>query len=139
LHVEPASNPAVETTLRPGELILAFTVPATPFARRSRYLKIRDRQSYEFALASAAVALDLDGRQVREARIALGGVATRPWRARSAEAVLKGRTLDEAAARAAAQAAFRGAVTHGQNDFKPELGRRTLIRALLETAAMGEA
>jgi xanthine dehydrogenase YagS FAD-binding subunit len=136
LHVEPASNPAVETTLKPGELILAFTVPATPFARRSRYLKIRDRQSYEFALASAAVVLDLDDRQVREARIALGGVATRPWRARSAEALLRGRTLDETAAQAAAQAAFSDAVTHGQNDFKPELGRRTLIRALLETAAM---
>jgi xanthine dehydrogenase YagS FAD-binding subunit len=136
LHVEPASHPAVETTLRPGELILAFTVPATPFARRSRYLKIRDRQSYEFALASAAVALDLDGRQVREARIALGGMATRPWRARSAEAALRGRTLDEAAARTAAQTAFADAVTHGENDFKPELGRRTLMRALLETAAM---
>jgi xanthine dehydrogenase YagS FAD-binding subunit len=136
LHVVPGDNPAVETTLKPGDLIIGFTVPATPFARRSCYLKIRDRQSYEFALTSAAVALDLDGRRVREARIALGGVATKPWRALSAEAILKGRRLDEAAAWAAAQAAFAEAITHGENDFKPELGRRTLVRALLEVAAM---
>jgi xanthine dehydrogenase YagS FAD-binding subunit len=136
LHLAPGAHPEVETTLKLGELITAFTIPATPFARRSLYLKIRDRQSYEFALASAAVALDMDGRDVRQARIALGGVATRPWRSREAEAALKGKTLDEAAASAAAQEAFAGAVTHGGNDFKPELGRRTLVRALLETAAM---
>ena len=136
LHVAPGDNSAIETTLRPDELITAFTVPALAFARRSLYLKIRDRQSYEFALASAAVALDLDGDTVREARIALGGVATKPWRAREAEASLRGRRLDEASARAAAQAAFAGAVTHGQNDYKPELGRRTLVRALLEAKAL---
>lgn len=136
LHVEPGDRPDIETTLRPDEMITAFTIPALPFARRSLYLKIRDRQSYEFALASAAVALDLDGRTVREARIALGGVATRPWRAREAEAALKGRALDEASATTAARAAFAGAVTHGENDFKPELGRRTLVRALLETASL---
>lgn len=136
LHLTPGKNPAVETTLRPGELIIAFTIPSTAFARRSLYLKIRDRRSYEFALASAAVALDLDGRQVREVRIALGGVATKPWRAHAAETALKGRVLDEAAARIAAHAAFDGAVTHGENDFKPELGRRTLVRALLEASAL---
>jgi xanthine dehydrogenase YagS FAD-binding subunit len=136
LHLAPGAHPEVETTLKPGELITAFTIPATPFARRSLYLKIRDRQSYEFALASAAVALDMDGRDVRQARIALGGVATKPWRSREAEAALKGKALDESAANAAAQEAFAGAVTHGGNDFKPELGRRTLVRALLETAAM---
>jgi xanthine dehydrogenase YagS FAD-binding subunit len=136
LHVIPGENPEVETTLRRGEVIIAFMIPPTVFAPRSLYLKIRDRQSYEFALASAAVALDMDGRQVREARIALGGVATKPWRARAAEDALKGHVLDEAAARTAAHAAFAAAVTHGQNDFKPELGRRTLVRALLEAAAL---
>jgi xanthine dehydrogenase YagS FAD-binding subunit len=136
LHVAPGDDPSIETTLKPGELITAFAIPALAYARRSMYLKIRDRQSYEFALASAAVALDLDGRTVREARIALGGVATRPWRAREAEAALKGRTLDELTARTAAEAAFVGAATQDENSFKPELGRRTLVRALLETAAM---
>lgn len=137
LHVVPGGNPAVETSLKPGELITAFTVPALPFARRSLYLKIRDRQSYEFALSSAAVALDLDsGAVVREARIALGGVATKPWRARDAEKHLRGRPLDAASAHAAAEVAFASAVTHGQNDFKPELGRRTLVRALLAAKAL---
>lgn len=85
--------------LRPGELITGLRLPVAPWTRRSLYLKIRDRQSYEFALASAAVALDLDGDAVNGARIALGGGATKPWRAREAEAVLKGRPLDDAAAR----------------------------------------
>ncbi len=136
LHVAPVDDPSVETVLRPGELITAFIVPALPFARRSLYLKIRDRQSYEFALASAAVALNLDGGTVREARIALGGVATKPWRAREAETALRGQTLDEISARMAAEAAFAGAVTHGQNAYKPELGKRTLVRALLEAKAL---
>ncbi len=84
-------------------------------------------------MASAAVALDLADGIVNEARIALGGVATKPWRAREAEAALKGQALiDEAAARRAAEAAFAAAQTHGDNDYKPELGRRTLVRALLQ-------
>lgn len=136
LHVTPGDNPSIETTLGPGELITAFTVPATSFAKRSLYLKIRDRQSFEFALASAAVALDLDGRTVRQARIALGGVATKPWRARSAEALLKGKVMGEEMAHAAARTAFAQAVSHGENDFKPELGRRTLVRALLAATDM---
>jgi xanthine dehydrogenase YagS FAD-binding subunit len=110
-------------------------VPAGPWTRRSLYLKVRDRASYEFALASAAVGLALDGDRVREARIGLGGVAYRPWRSREAEAALNGRRLDEASAAAAAEAAFAGAVTHGGNAFKPELGRRTLVRALMQAAA----
>jgi xanthine dehydrogenase YagS FAD-binding subunit len=136
LHLPPGDNPSIETSLRPGELITYLVVPALPFARRSLYLKIRDRQSYEFALASAAVALDMNGDTVREARIALGGVATKPWRAREAEASLRGKRLDEASARTAAEAAFASAVTHGGNDFKPELGRRTLVRALLEAKVL---
>lgn len=131
LHVLPERSPEIETVLQPGDLILGFTVPAAPWTRRSLYLKIRDRESYEFALASAAVALDLDGGTVREARIALGGVATKPWRAREAEAALKDLRLDGKSAARASEAAFASAVTHGGNDAKPELGRRTLVRALL--------
>lgn len=138
LHVVPGSDPRIETTLAPGDLITGFFVPAASWTRRSLYLKVRDRESYEFALASAAVALDLADGRVREARIALGGVATRPWRARAAEAALQGRALTEESAARAAEAAFAGAVTHGQNDYKPELGRRTLVRALLAANAIEE-
>jgi xanthine dehydrogenase YagS FAD-binding subunit len=136
LHRLPGATPHVETILAPGELITGFTVPAGPWTRRSLYLKVRDRNSYEFALASAAVALDLGDGVVREARIALGGVATKPWRAHEAEAALKGRTLDQASAEAVADIAFSPSVTRGENTFKPELGRRTLTRALLEAATM---
>jgi xanthine dehydrogenase YagS FAD-binding subunit len=136
LHRLPGDTPNVETVLAAGDLITGFLVPAGPWTRRSLYLKIRDRESYEFALASAAVALDLRQGVVREARIALGGVATKPWRAHEAEALLKGKGLDEAAAKAAAEAAFASAKTHGDNDYKPELGRRTLVRALLQVAAL---
>lgn len=136
LHRLPGDTPHVETTLKPGELITGFAVPAGPWTRRSLYLKIRDRQSYEFALASAAVALDLDGGVVREARIGLGGVAAKPWRSPEAEAQLRGKPLTEATARAAADAAFAHAVTRGDLKFKPELGRRMLVRALTQCAAM---
>ena len=136
LHRAPGDTPQVETALAPGELITAFVVPAGAWTRRSRYLKIRDRESYQFALASAAVALDLQQGTVREARIALGGVATRPWRAHEAERALAGRALDEAAAEAAAQAAFAEARPRGHNAFKVALGRQTLVRALLEAARM---
>ncbi len=135
LHRPPADTPHIETVLAPGELITGFVVPAGPWTRRSLYLKIRDRQSFEFALASAAVALELEDGQVRQARIALGGVATRPWRAHEAEAVLQGQPMTPESARAAAKAAFASAEPHGANDFKPELGRRTLVRALVQAAA----
>ena len=136
LHRAYGDTPHIETTLRPGELITGFLVPAAPWFRRSLYLKIRDRRSYAYALTSAAVALDLAGGTVREARIALGGVASRPWRARAAEAALKGQRLNEAAASEAARATFADARPHGQNGFKIELGKRTLVRALLQAAAM---
>ena len=97
---------------------------------------MRDRESYEFALASAAVALQLEKGAIRTARIALGGVATVPWRSVEAEAILTGKTLDDFTAQAAADAAFSRAVGHGHNDFKIELGKRTLIRALKETVAL---
>ena len=136
LHRQPGGTPDVETVLQPGDLITGFAVPAGAWTRRSLYLKIRDRQSYEFALASAAVALELRDGVVAEARIALGGVATTPWRAREAEEALKGRPCNEATCGAAARAAFAGAETRSGNAFKPELGRRTLVRALLQAATM---
>jgi xanthine dehydrogenase YagS FAD-binding subunit len=135
LH-RPAGQPHLEHTLQPGEVIVAFRIPGGAVARRSLYLKIRDRQSYEFAIASAAVGLELDGGVVRQARIGLGGMAYRPWRADAAEAALVGKPFTEDAARRAAEIALRGAVTHGDNDYKPELGRRTLVRALIQAAAM---
>jgi xanthine dehydrogenase YagS FAD-binding subunit len=136
LHRLPGNTPHIETSLEPGELITGFRVPAAAWTRRSLYLKVRDRESYEFALASAAVALDLDGETVREARIALGGVATKPWRAREAEAALKGKTLDEGIARYAASRAFAEAKATPDNGYKIELGQRTLVRALLDAAKM---
>ena len=139
LHREPGNTPHIETNLQPGDLITAFIVPAGPHTRRSLYLKVRDRESYEFALASAAVALELEDGAARSVRIALGGVSTRPWRAHEAEAALVGKPVTEPTAWAAAEIAFDGAVTHGWNDFKPELGRRTLVRALLQAAQMDVA
>jgi len=136
LHRPPGATPNIETQLASGELILGFAVPAGPWTKRSRYLKIRDRESYEFAIASAAVALHLENNIVREARIALGGVATTPWRAREAEAALKGKPLDEEAAARAAEAAFSGAKTTEHNAYKIPLGKQTLVRALLESGRM---
>jgi xanthine dehydrogenase YagS FAD-binding subunit len=135
LH-RPAGQPHLEHTLAPGEVIIAFNIPGGPAARRSLYLKVRDRQSYEFAIASAAVGLELSGGVVRAARIGLGGMAYRPVRAEAAEAALVGKPLTEDSARAAAEIALQGAVTHGHNDYKPELGRRTLVRALMQAQAM---
>jgi xanthine dehydrogenase YagS FAD-binding subunit len=136
LHTPANGRPHIETTLRSGELITGFVVPPGAWNRRSVYLKVRDRTSYEFALSSAAVALDLDGDRVRNARIGLGGVAYRPWRSAEAEQALTGKPLTEANAEAAAAAALKGAKTHGHNDYKPELARRMLVRALLHAGSM---
>ena len=136
LHLPPGDRPDVETTLRPGEMITSFFVPSGPWTRRSLYLKVRDRQSYEFALASAAVALALDNATIQEARIALGGVATVPWRASDAEAALNGNQLNDETRRAAAEAAFAGAQPREHNGFKVALGKRTLMQALAQAAAM---
>lgn len=136
LHRLPGDTPEIETDLAADEVIVAIAVPFNTWSRRSRYLKIRDRESYAFALASAAVALDMDGEMVRQARIALGGVATVPWRARAAEAALRGNVLDDKSAAAAAEAAFADASPRQHNAFKVPLGKRTLVRALLETRDM---
>lgn len=136
LHRPPAERPDVESVLHPGELITAFEVPLAPWMRRSLYLKVRDRESYEFALASAAVALDLREGMVAEARIALGGVATVPWRATAAENALRGQRIDDRSVAAAAEAAFASARGREHNTFKIALGKRTLVRALNEAAAI---
>lgn len=136
LHRQPENTPDQETNLQPGELIVSFTVPAAPWTRRSLYLKIRDRQSYEFALASAAVALDQQNGNVHDARIALGGVSTVPWRALEAEAALRGKAIDQSSLASAAEAAFAAAKGSGHNNFKIELGKRTLTRALQQAAAL---
>jgi xanthine dehydrogenase YagS FAD-binding subunit len=136
LHRLPGDRPDVETVLQPDEIIVAIVVEAPPWATRSRYLKIRDRQSYAFALASAAIALDMDGDAVRDVRIGLGGVATVPWRAVAAEEALRGQNLTEETASKAAEAAFAEARPREHNAFKLELGKRTLVRALLEVREM---
>jgi len=130
-HREPGDRPDVETVLEPGELITAIEVPAAPaMARRSHYLKVRDRVSFEFALVSAAVALDADGDHIRAARVAMGGVGTRPWRMHGLERALIGARRDGAAYRDAAERAADGAVPRAGNAFKVELMKRTLVRAL---------
>ena len=113
----------------------AIEVPRTPAARRSTYHKIRDRESYAFALASAAVALEMDGSRVKHARIALGGVATMPWRAVEAERELAGQPLTPETALAAGRRAFAGAQAGRHNGFKIELGARTVAEALTLAAA----
>jgi xanthine dehydrogenase YagS FAD-binding subunit len=130
VHRLPGDTPHLETVLQPGDLIVALEIPATPFFRNSTYLKVRDRTSYAFALASAAVALDLQGGSVANARVALGGVATKPWRSGAAEAVLVGNAPSLALYRAAAEAAFLEAVPQRDNAFKAELGIKVLTRAL---------
>jgi len=135
LHRLPGTTPHIETSLVPGELITAFIVPGGP-RRRSLYRKIRDRVSYQFANASAAVALELDGDLVRDVRIGLGGVATVPWRARKAEQVLRGKRLTESSATAAADAEFESAQPRKDNRYKVALGKATVVRALLEAQAM---
>lgn len=134
LHKPPGDTPQIETTLSPGELISAFTISGS--WPRSVYLKARDRQSYEFALASTAIGLDVQDGVVRDARMALGGVATLPWRAREAEALLKGQKFDDGLAQRAAEAAFADAKGRKHNIYKIALGRRVVARALHQAAAM---
>ncbi|MET0290305.1 MAG: xanthine dehydrogenase family protein subunit M [Pseudoxanthomonas sp.] len=131
LYRLPGETPHREFNLQAGELITAIEIPRTAAGRHSTYHKIRDRESYAFALASAAVALEIRDDQVTSARIALGGVATRPWRASEAEAMLVGQRLTLAQATAAGHAAFRNARPGRDNGFKLELGARTIADALL--------
>ncbi|MFD9209401.1 FAD binding domain-containing protein [Streptomyces sioyaensis] len=132
----PDDTPEREHPLTPGELITAIEVPPLPMARRSLYLKVRDRESYEFALASAAVALTLEDGVIRGVRLALGGVATKPWRAHRAEETLLGQPADEDTFARAADAELAPAVTRPMNAFKAELARRTVVRALRAAVAL---
>lgn len=126
----PGDTPHIEHTLRPGELIVELRVPGIPYSRRARYLKVRDRASYEFAVVSAAAVLDVEGGTVRQVRLAAGGVGTRPWRLRSVEQALVGRPADRANFEAAARSALTGARPLAGNHHKLELLPRTIVRAL---------
>jgi len=128
-HLLPGDTPEKETALKPGELITAMDLPNQPHSAKSHYLKVRDRASYEFALASAAVVLDIENGNIRSGRIALGGVGTKPWRAHKAEQLLQGRPSEELYSTVAV-AALEGAKPQTYNGFKIELAKRTLIRAL---------
>jgi xanthine dehydrogenase YagS FAD-binding subunit len=132
-HLLPGETPERETVLERGELIVHVEIELSKLSRKSHYLKVRDRASYEFALASAAVALELEGDSIHAARVALGGVATKPWRSPEAEVELTGKPARSDAFRAAAEAAFANAKPRRDNAFKIELGKRTLVRALEET------
>ncbi|MFV0623971.1 FAD binding domain-containing protein [Sphingomonas sp. ac-8] len=135
LHRLPGGHPEIETELRPDELIVAVELPPLPFATRSTYRKVRDRASYAFALVSVAAALDLapDG-TIRDVRLALGGVAHKPWRAWQAEAALKGQPATEASFAAAADRELAEATGLRDNGFKIELARRTIVAVLADLA-----
>jgi xanthine dehydrogenase YagS FAD-binding subunit len=126
----PGDTPHLEHTLRPGELIVEIRVPGGPYARQARYLKVRDRASYEFALVSAAVALEKEGDTIRQARVAVGGVGTRPWRMRAVEDALRGKAADRNAFEAAAHLALEGTRPLSHNHYKVELLPRAIVRAL---------
>jgi xanthine dehydrogenase YagS FAD-binding subunit len=130
----PGSTPNLETVVQPGELITYVTVPSSKFAAQSAYVKLRDRASYEFALASAGAALELQGNKIHAARLVLGGVATKPWRSTEAEHVLTGANADEKTFHAAAEAAMKSAKTYKYNAFKVELAKRAIVRALSSAA-----
>ena len=134
-HRLPGSTPQQDTTLAPGEMITAIDLPPSPFARNARYLKLRDRASYAFALVSVAAALDFDGARVRQARVALGGVAHKPWRVPAAEALLAGQPLSDERSRQCAALMLDGARAYRDNQFKIELAQRAIVRALRLAAA----
>lgn len=129
-HRLPEDRPEVDTVVKPGELVTAVELPPMPFARNSHYLKVRDRASYAFALVSVAVAVDLDGGKLRDLRIALGGVAHKPWQVPDAEAILRGQAPTAELLARAGEAAVAGAQAYAHNGFKIELARRAVVRAL---------
>ncbi len=132
----PGDTPDRENQLNPGELITEIRVPRLPWARRSAYLKIRDRESYEFALTSVAVALQVDANNVRDARVAVGGVGTKPWNLPKVRDALIGRPLNQQTFEAAAKLATEGAEPLRHNAFKVELAQRTIVRALMNLGGL---
>ena len=135
-YLLPGNSPEKENVLESGELIVAVTIPTTVHARRSTYLKVRERTSYAYALASAAVGLDVQAGTIRTARVALGGVGAQPWRSPEAERVLTGAPATEVTFQAAATAALRGAQPREHNHYKIELAHNTLVQALRQVAAL---
>jgi xanthine dehydrogenase YagS FAD-binding subunit len=133
-HRLPGDSPQIDTNLRADEIITAIELPPKGFAKNCTYLKIRDRLSYAFALVSVAVGLDIEGDRIKEARLALGGVAHKPWRDREAEAQLIGASPTRESFGLAAETLLRGARGFGHNDFKIELARRAVLRALAQAA-----
>ena len=129
-YLVPGSTPDRENVLEPGELITHVTLPKLPEGAKSYYVKLRDRAQYEFALSSAAVVVNVSDGKVRRARIAFGGIGTKPWRSREAEQSLEGKSADEKSFRIAAEAALKGAKPLRDNGFKVELAKLALIRAL---------
>ena len=134
-HRLPGDTPHLDTNLRADEIITAVDLPAKGFAEHHAYLKVRDRTSYAFALVSVAAALEMDGDTITEARLALGGVAHKPWRDREAEALLHGQRATRDNFRRVAEALLRDAKGFGHNDFKIELAKRAIVRALRQAAA----
>jgi xanthine dehydrogenase YagS FAD-binding subunit len=132
-YLVPGTTPEKENVLEPGELITYVTLPSLPQGTRSHYLKLRDRASYEFALASAAVVVQVSGGKIQYARVAMGGVGTKPWRSKEAEQALQSREANEHTFRAAAEAALKPAKPLRDNAFKVELAKRAIVRALQVT------
>ncbi len=135
-HRLPGDTPQIDTTLRPDDLITAIDLPAKGFADHYMYLKVRDRQSYAFALVSVAAALEMEGDIIKEARLALGGVAHKPWRDAEAEGLLNGKSATKETFHTAAAAVVRGAHGFGDNTFKIELAQRAVVRALQQATTM---
>jgi xanthine dehydrogenase YagS FAD-binding subunit len=135
-HRLPGNTPNVETNLQPNELITTVDLPAIPFAHRSHYLKVRDRASYAFALVSVAAVLEIEGEKIKSARLALGGVAHKPWRAQKAEQALIGKAPNEQNFGAAAEAELAAAKGYKYNSFKIELAKRAITQALGVVAKM---
>jgi len=136
-HRLPGETPNLETELRPDELITSIQLPALPFARNSRYRKVRDRASYAFALVSLAASLEIENGEIRNVRLALGGVAHKPWRAHQAEEMLRGSPARVDAFQRAAEAELSAAKGYGYNDFKIELAKRTIVGMLSEMVEAG--
>ncbi|WP_205513273.1 FAD binding domain-containing protein [Longitalea arenae] len=134
-HRLPGETPQKDNTLDRGELIIGLEIPDNPYKKNVHYLKVRDRSSYAFALVSVAAALDLQGNSINDVRLAMGGVAHKPWRLSEAEAFLKGKNASEPVFREAAQLAMRGAKGYGQNNFKLKLAPNTIVEALKTAAA----
>jgi xanthine dehydrogenase YagS FAD-binding subunit len=129
-HTLPGDHPEIESVLRPGELVVSIEVPTTPLAARSHYVKVRDRASYAFALASAAIALELEGSTIKDARVALGGVGTKPWRENAVESALVGKPATAQTFAAAADLALASPDPRPDNAFKVALAKRVIVRTL---------